>query len=247
MGARQRFSYPHLFTISTVQHPVSMQFSNRLWQTRCVPQWARACEHVDRCWAAAAPQDMASNGAASMPTRAVATTNRAMISSPRGAVRQQILRRDCEAGQWPVAGSAVSMPSFLRVQSGRRARGDLNFTIASDLGRNVTRDRFRAPIVAESARIALPYRITIRQNRGDTSAHTHTREPRTYHGRGFSLCPGETPLDPPNAPPPLRVRLSAAPTRNPAMVDVDQMRRAGKMRRSRVEHQKWGAHQQQRR
>jgi hypothetical protein len=116
---------------------------------------------------------MASNGAASMPTRAVATTNRAMISSPRGAVRQQILRRDCEAGQWPAAGSAVSMPSFLRVQSGRRARGDLNFTIASDLGRNVTRDRFRAPTVAESARIALPYRITICQNRGDTSAHTH--------------------------------------------------------------------------
>jgi hypothetical protein len=120
---------------------------------------------------------MASNGAASMPTRAVVTTNRAMISSPRGAVRQQILRRDCEAGQWPAAGSAVSMPSFLRVQSGGRARGDLNFTIASDLGRNVTRDRFRAPTVAESARIALPYGITICQNRGDTSAHTRTRAP----------------------------------------------------------------------
>ena len=32
---------------------------------------------------------------------------------------------------------------------------DLNFTIASDLGRNVTRDRFHAPTVAETARIAL--------------------------------------------------------------------------------------------
>jgi len=39
--------------------------------------------------------------------------------------------------------------------------------------------------VAESAHIALGYRITIGQNRGDTSA----REPRTYHGRGFSLWP----------------------------------------------------------
>ena len=245
MGARQRFSYPHLFTISTVQHPVTMHISNRLWQTRCVPQWARACEHVDRCWAAAAPQDMASNGAASMPTRAVATTNRAMISSPRGAVRRQILRRDCEAGLWPVAGSAVSMPSFLRVQSGRRARGDLNFTIASDLGRNVTRDRFRAPTVAESARIALPYRITIRQNRGDTSAHTHTRAPDLPRPGLLSLPRRDAARSAQR--PPLRVRLSAAPTRNPAMVDVDQMRRAGKMRRSRVEHQKWGAHQQQRR
>jgi hypothetical protein len=37
--------------------------------------------------------------------------------------------------------------------------------------------------VAESARAALPSIITISQNRGDASA----REPRTYHGRGFSL------------------------------------------------------------
>jgi hypothetical protein len=44
---------------------------------------------------------------------------------------------------------------------------------------------FTPTAVAESAHIALGYRITIGQNRGDTSA----REPRTYHGRGFSLCP----------------------------------------------------------
>jgi hypothetical protein len=73
---------------------------------------------VERCWAAASPQDMASNGAASMPTRAVATENRAMISFSGGAVRQQILRRDCEANQCPAAGSAVSMQSFLRFKAG---------------------------------------------------------------------------------------------------------------------------------
>src|SRR5262249_55445287 len=39
--------------------------------------------------------------------------------------------------------------------------------------------------VAESAHAALPSIITISQNRGDASA----REPRTYHGRGFSLLP----------------------------------------------------------
>ena len=110
--------------------------------------------------------------------------------SPRGAVRQQILRRDCEADQWPAAGSAVSMPSFLRVQIGRRPRGDLNFTIASDLGRNVTRDRFRAPTVAEGARIALSYRITIRQNRGDTSAHAHESPGPTTAGASL-FAPGD--------------------------------------------------------
>ena len=39
--------------------------------------------------------------------------------------------------------------------------------------------------VAGSAHAALPSNITISQNRGDASA----REPRTYHGRGFSLWP----------------------------------------------------------
>src|SRR5262249_9957450 len=39
--------------------------------------------------------------------------------------------------------------------------------------------------VAESAHAALPSIITINQNRRRASA----REPRTYHGRGFSLLP----------------------------------------------------------
>lgn len=47
--------------------------------------------------------------------------------------------------------------------------------------------------VAGSAHAALPSNITISQNRGDASA----REPRTYHGRGFSLWPpSSTPVRP---------------------------------------------------
>ena len=42
---------------------------------------------------------------------------------------------------------------------------------------------FRLEAVARSAHAALRYDITISQNRGNASA----REPRTYHGRGFSL------------------------------------------------------------
>jgi hypothetical protein len=42
---------------------------------------------------------------------------------------------------------------------------------------------FRLEAVARSAHAALRCNITISQNRGDASA----REPRTYHGRGFSL------------------------------------------------------------
>jgi hypothetical protein len=42
---------------------------------------------------------------------------------------------------------------------------------------------FAFAAVAGSAHPALRSNITIRQNRGEASA----REPRTYHGRGFSL------------------------------------------------------------
>src|SRR5262245_55539414 len=42
---------------------------------------------------------------------------------------------------------------------------------------------FRLEAVARSAHAALRCNITISQNRGNASA----REPRTYHGRGFSL------------------------------------------------------------
>jgi len=49
----------------------------------------------------------------------------------------------------------VSMQCFCGFDAGAALRRDLNFTTASDLGRNVTRNRFRIPTVAESARIAL--------------------------------------------------------------------------------------------
>ena len=42
---------------------------------------------------------------------------------------------------------------------------------------------FRLKAVARNAHAALRCNITISQNRGNASA----REPRTYHGRGFSL------------------------------------------------------------
>jgi hypothetical protein len=42
---------------------------------------------------------------------------------------------------------------------------------------------FELEAVAQTAQISLAWGITIRQNRGDTTA----REPRTYHGRGFLL------------------------------------------------------------
>src|SRR5262245_58911823 len=52
--------------------------------------------------------------------------------------------------------------------------------------------------VAESAHAALPSIITISQNRGDASA----REPRTYHGRGFSLLAAPGTCSDPSAPAP---------------------------------------------
>jgi hypothetical protein len=46
---RYSFWYPHLRTSPTVQQPVCRQVSYRLWQTRCVPECARASEQVERC------------------------------------------------------------------------------------------------------------------------------------------------------------------------------------------------------
>ncbi len=51
-----------------------------LWQTRCVPQCDRACEHVARCWADASLQDIATNGAASMAATTTPKTKDALIS-----------------------------------------------------------------------------------------------------------------------------------------------------------------------
>jgi hypothetical protein len=87
LAGAQRFSYPHLFTSVTVQQPVSMQASYRLWHTRCVPQCARACEQVARSWADAWFWDMATNGTPSAATRAVPNSKRAITSPHKMAAR----------------------------------------------------------------------------------------------------------------------------------------------------------------
>src|SRR5215469_9834323 len=78
--------------------------------------------------------------------------------------------------------------------------------------------------------------ITIRQNRGDTSAHV--RAPDLPRPGLLSLSHRKPARKKRRAP--VTVRLPAAPARTPAIADVDQQRRAGKMRPSRVEHQKVG-------
>jgi len=52
-SARLIASRIRLFTSPTVQQPVSIQASYRLWQTGCFPQDDRACEQVARLWAGA--------------------------------------------------------------------------------------------------------------------------------------------------------------------------------------------------
>jgi hypothetical protein len=78
------FLYPHLFINPTFQQPVSMQASYRLWQTRCVPQFKRACEQVSRCWANASLEDVAINGTPTVATRMALKIKRLMTSCERG-------------------------------------------------------------------------------------------------------------------------------------------------------------------
>src|SRR5215813_12389510 len=72
--------YPHLFTGPTVQQPVCIQVSYRLWQTGCVPQCDRACEQVARCWAGASLNEIAANGTLSMMARIVRKTKCAIAT-----------------------------------------------------------------------------------------------------------------------------------------------------------------------
>jgi hypothetical protein len=89
-----------------------MQFSNRRWHTFCVPQWARACEHVARCWADALPENIASKGRPSMATRAIATIRRAIIRSPQNAARPKSYGEIAKRASIPV-GRAALLPHFL--------------------------------------------------------------------------------------------------------------------------------------
>ena len=141
-----------------------MQLSNRRWHTFCVPQWARACEHVARCWADASPENIASRGMPSMATRAVATIRRAIIRSPQNADRAQILWRDCKAGQYP-DGMCSFAPTF-------SARDQIELPLTGPI-----RQKCHTSVLSDSRLLPKARRsrylagITICQNRGDTSAH----------------------------------------------------------------------------
>src|SRR5262245_59606985 len=138
-----------------------MQASQRLWQTRCVPQCARACEQVARSWADASLWDIATNGTLSTATRIVPRSSRA-ITSPH--------KRRCAQILYSKTGPCENRNRG--AENRRRLLAEMSHQIV-----------FGFAAVAESAHAALPSIITISQNRGDASA----REPRTYHGRGFSL------------------------------------------------------------
>jgi len=97
--AAYSFSYPHLFISPTVQQPVSMQASYRLWQTRCVPQCKRACEQVARCWADASLEDIAINGTPTVATRTALKIKRVMTSCEPTAARAVLSRSPSIATQ----------------------------------------------------------------------------------------------------------------------------------------------------
>jgi hypothetical protein len=159
-----------------------------------VPHWARACEHVARSWADAPPYDMASNGMPSTAARAVAKTKRAMMSfSRKGAAPCKSYGEMRERASVPAARRLRSKAFFPHAASAlTSARVDLSKyqrpRIASAEMSHGT--LFELEAVAQTAQISLAWGITIRQNRGDTTA----REPRTYHGRGFSLSASRRPV-----------------------------------------------------
>ncbi len=97
--AAYSFSYPHLFISPTVQQPVSMQASYRLWQTRCVPQCKRACEQVARCWADASLEDIAINGTLTVAARTALKIKRVMTSCEPTAARAVLSRSPSIATQ----------------------------------------------------------------------------------------------------------------------------------------------------
>jgi hypothetical protein len=97
--AAYSFSYPHLFISPTVQQPVSMQVSYRLWQTRCVPQCKRACEQVARCWADASLEDIAINGTPTVATRTALKIKRVMTACEPTAAHAVLSRSPSIATQ----------------------------------------------------------------------------------------------------------------------------------------------------
>jgi hypothetical protein len=123
----------------------------------------------------------------STAARAVAKTKRAMMSfSRKGAAPCKSYGEMRERASVPAARRLRSKAFFPHAASAlTSARVDLSKyqrpRIASAEMSHGT--LFELEAVAQTAQISLAWGITIRQNRGDTTA----REPRTYHGRGFSL------------------------------------------------------------
>ena len=103
------------------------------------------------------------NGTLSTATRIVPRSSLA-ITSPHMAVR---------------AKSYIPKPAPAKIET---EAPDNRRRLLAEMSHQIV---FGFATVAGSAHAALPSNITISQNRGDASA----REPRTYHGRGFSLLP----------------------------------------------------------
>ena len=101
------------------------------------------------------------NGTLSTATRIVPRSSLA-ITSPHMAVR---------------AKSYIPKPAPAKIET---EAPDNRRRLLAEMSHQIV---FGFATVAGSAHAALPSNITISQNRGDASA----REPRTYHGRGFSL------------------------------------------------------------
>ena len=99
-----------------------------------------------------------------------------MAARPKSYIRKQASAKFKRRWKWPV---------FRWWAAACKRRGPITASKRPDLilAEMSHRIGFRLEAVARSAHAALRYNITISQNRGDASA----REPRTYHGRGFSL------------------------------------------------------------
>jgi hypothetical protein len=109
-----------------------------------------------------------------------------MAARPKSYIRKQAAAKFKRRWKWPVF--RVSAAAYTRrgpIMASKRLWACASILVRSDLilAEMSHRIGFRLKAVARNAHAALRCNITISQNRGNASA----REPRTYHGRGFSL------------------------------------------------------------
>ena len=125
-----------------------MQASYRLWQTRCVPQCARACEQVARSWADASLQDIAMGGTLSAATRTVPNSKRAITSphkwrrGPNLIFENRPPRNSKGGPEWRCPRARRNHSWRANVALGVRLDSVLA-ALGSDFGRNVTLNRFQ--------------------------------------------------------------------------------------------------------